>query len=126
MPRTRPRISIAESQLDLAGLQRRATWQRNFAFGQSTEADITVKGWRQPDGTLWRTNQLVSVSSRPLGVDQDLLVAGVQFNLSNGGGRTTALRLGPIEGYTPDPGQVKLRKHKGSSQSGINWTGAGQ
>jgi prophage tail gpP-like protein len=58
VPRYRPRVTMAESQLDVAGMQLRANWQRNFAFGHATEANVTVPGWRQPDGTLWRINRM--------------------------------------------------------------------
>jgi prophage tail gpP-like protein len=125
VPRYRPRVTRAESQLDPAGMQLRANWQRNFAYGKSIEAQITVKGWRQPDGTLWRKNQVVPVSSPMLGVDQDLLVVEVSYELSNSAGRVTSLTVAPVLGYVPDPGQVKLHKAHGKNGSGVNWSGAG-
>ncbi len=93
-------------------MQARANWERNYVFGRATEAEITVVGWRQDDGALWRINQLVSVTCPWLAIDQDLLIAGVAFHL-NEGGRITVLRVGPVEGYTPDPGQVKLHCRRG-------------
>ena len=127
VPRYRPRVVLAESQLTQEGMQLRANWLRQSAYGNSTKADITVAGWRQPDGTLWTVNQLVPVTSPALGVDQDLLIARVEFELSAQSGRTTKLTLGPVEGYTPDPGQVRLHKRKGRGRGGNNpvWTGAG-
>ena len=67
-----------------------------------------MQGWRQPDGSLWSLNQLVPVSAAWLGIDRDLLSARVEYVLDDKTGRTTRLMLGPIEGYTPDPGAVKL------------------
>jgi prophage tail gpP-like protein len=126
VPRYRPKVTLAEAQLDQAGMQRRASWERNYAFGRATEADITVQGWRQVDGTLWAINQLVPVTSPWLQIDQDLLIAGTTFKLDDSGGRTTALRLGPIEGFTPDPGQVKLHAKRGKKgKTAPNWDGAG-
>jgi prophage tail gpP-like protein len=125
VPRYRPRVVLAESQLTEAGMQLRANWLRQAAYGRATQAEITVPGWRQPDGTLWTVNQIASVASATLGVDQDLLIARAEFELTPQAGRVTKLHLGPVEGYTPDPGQVRLRKHKGKHSNCPIWTGAG-
>jgi prophage tail gpP-like protein len=129
VPRYRPHVSIAESQLSPAQMQERANWQMIYAYGQSTKATIGVQGWRQPDGTLWAINQMIGVTSKTLGVDQDLLVVETKFALDDRGGHITELLVGPVEGYTPDPGQVKLRKKRGrkgrGGGSGVNWTGFG-
>ncbi len=127
VPRYRPMVLMAEAVLDQAGMQARANWERNFAYGRSVEVEITVVGWRQPDGNLWRLNELVSVSAPWLRVDQDLLIVGVDFSLSNSTGFETTLKLGPIEGYTPDPGQVKMhaRKGKAGTAPALNGLGVG-
>ena len=123
VPRYRPKVTIAETQLTPDGMQARANWQKNFAFGQATKLFWTLPGWRQPDGSLWRINQLVPVTSSYMSVDQDLLAARWQISLDDRGGHLTTLELGPIEGYTPDPGQVKLhRGRKGKKgHGGIDW-----
>jgi prophage tail gpP-like protein len=127
VPRYRPFASIAESQMTPQQMQQRANWQRNYAYGQSLKATVTVVGWRQPDGRLWTVNEMIPVTSPSLGVDQDLLIAETKFFLDDHGGRRTELLLGPVEGYTPDPGQVRIHKkgrgHKGGS--GVNWDGFG-
>ena len=65
------------------------------------------------------------MTSAALGVYQDLLIARVEFSLNASGGRTTALHVAPLEAYTPDPGQVKLHKHRGRGGNCPCWTGAG-
>ena len=126
VPRYRPKISLAEAQLDAAGMQRRANWERNFSLGRATMAEITVAGFRQPDGTLWQSNTLVSVTAPFLQIDQDLLIAETTFTLSATNGPRTKLRVGPVEGFTPDPGQVKLHAKKGKKgKTAPNWNGAG-
>jgi prophage tail gpP-like protein len=125
VPRYRPKVILAESQMTQAGMQQRANWLKQAAYGKATRADITVAGWRQPDGTLWTVNQLVAVTSPTLGVDQDLLIARVEFGLNETAGRTTTLHVGPVEGFTPDPGQVRLHKKKGKGGNCPCWTGAG-
>lgn len=113
VPRYRPHVTLAESQLGAAQMQQRANWQMHYAFGRATKARIEVAGWRQPDGTLWRENQIVPVTAPWLQVDQDLLVVGVDYRIDEHEGRVTTLSVGPVEGYTPDPGQVRIHKHKG-------------
>lgn len=126
VPRFRPRVFLAESMLTGQGLQRRADWLAQFNFGRATMAEITLAGWRQPDGSLWTPNQIVPVDAPALGVQQDLLVAEVTTVLSPFEGRETILRVAPVEAFTPDPGEVKLHKTKGRGRGGsVSWTGAG-
>ena len=126
VPLYRPRVVLAESQMTLAQMQQRANWMMQYAYGQSLKAPITVQGFRQSDGTLWRKNQIVSAKSLFLGIDADLLVARVKYFLdATSSGHSTTLELGPVEGYTPDPGEVKLHKTKGRKGGGLNLSGAG-
>jgi prophage tail gpP-like protein len=130
VPRYRPKVTLGESQLTLAQMQQRANWQRQYAYGQATKASVKVAGFRQADGTLWSVNQMVPTTIPYLGIDTDLLVARLRFVLDDrGSGHMTELELGPVEGYTPDPGEVKLHKGKtakhGKGGGGINWSGAG-
>lgn len=128
VPRYRPCVVLAESMLTGAGMQLRANWLMQSAFGRSTSAEITVAGWRQPDGTLWTVNQIVPVTAPVLGVDRDLLIAGVSFQVNSYHGRVTILRVGPVEAFTPDPGEVKIKKHGGRRRGrggSPNWNGAG-
>ncbi|MBW4089892.1 MAG: hypothetical protein HIU82_02115 [Proteobacteria bacterium] len=131
VPRFRPHVAMGETQMTQAQMQQRVNWMCAYAAGQATKATITVPGWRQPDGTLWQPNQIVAVTSDWLGIDQDLLAAQVEYGLSDNEGSTTTLTVGPIEGYTPDPGEVRLHKKKGTRHgkkgggSGVNYSGAG-
>ena len=110
VPRYRPHVSIAESQLTPAQMKARAEWQKRYSYGQSIKVDARLPGFRQESGELWRPNLLVPVLSPRLTADLELLVASVTFTLSPHGGGVTDLRLGPIEGYTPDPGSVRASK----------------
>lgn len=131
VPRYRPHVAIAESQLSQAQMQERANWMMNYAAGQATQASLQLRGgdvsaWRQPDGTLWQINQLGPVTVPQLAIDQDLLVVKVTLGLNDRGGHHTELEIGPIEGYVPDPAEVKLKKGKrGKGGSGMNWSGLG-
>ncbi len=130
VPRFRPKVVMAESQLSLLQMQQRANWLKQSAFGRATEADITVAGWRQADGTLWTRNRLVTVLSPTLGVSADLLIARAEFAITAQAGKVTTLHVGPVQAYTPDPGAVRLRKHRGHGHGGRggcpSWDGAGE
>ncbi len=120
VPRYRPHVSIAESQLSAEGMQQRANWEMRYAFGRATLADIEVTGWRQPDGSLWVVNKMVSVDCTPLQINADMLIAGVSYRYDPSRGKTCLLTVGPPEGFTPDPGEVRLRKHRGrKGHSGV-------
>ena len=45
-----------------------------------------------------------------LEIDADLLVVKLRFALDDRAGSITQIDVGPIEGYTPDPGMVKAHK----------------
>lgn len=115
VPRYRPKVCLAEAQMDLAGMQMRANWMRNYAFGRSTEAEITVYGWRDAAGELWRVNRIVAVVDDWLDINRDLLIVSRAFRMDDKDGRITTLKVAPPEGYTPDPGQVKAHCRCGGS-----------
>ena len=124
VPRYRPRKTIGESQLTLAQMQQRANWQKQYAYGQATKATISTQGYRQGNGKLWTTNQIVPVDVPALGIQADLLLVKTHYR-KGPDGDVCEMELGPVEGYTPDPGEVKIKKHKGAKGGAINWTGAG-
>lgn len=125
VPRYRPHTIVAESALDAKGAQARADWQMRFNAAHATQANVTVKGWRQSDGSLWKINTLTPTQSAWLQLDRPLLIARVSYVLNDKRGRCTDLVLGPVEGFTPDPGQVKVRKNKVKGGGSIDWNGAG-
>lgn len=118
VPRYRPHVMVGETQLTPAMARLRANWQARYNRARGTEATITVKGWQQPDGSLWTVNQVVPVHAKTyLKLDQDLLLVRVAYKMTGQDGATTELTLGPQDGWTPDPGEVKVRKGgKGTSQ----------
>lgn len=128
VPRYRPHVTIAESQLTPAQMQARANWQKQYAYGQSIKITARVRGFRQDDGTLWKPNLMIPLTASKVFADNDLLIARVEFILHpQSEGHVTDLLLGPIEGYTPDPGSVKLRKMKKGKKAaaGYNLDGVG-
>jgi prophage tail gpP-like protein len=115
VPRFRPHVMIAESGLSADLAMRRATWQAKYNAARGMQLQVEVQGWRQADGKLWRINELMTLRSPYLQIDMELLCVGVTFELRPGAGRTTRLELGPVDGYQPDPGQVRARRNRGQA-----------
>lgn len=108
VPRYRRYAEMAENPSDQQHATDRAHWRALHNFGTSTEATITVPGWRQPDssgrpqGVLWNTNLLVQVTSPFLTIDRQLLVSKVEFHMDDSGGRRAVLTVAPQEAFTPE------------------------
>lgn len=96
--RYRPLIVLAESRGPHATYKDRAAWERNVRRGRSSRANVTVQGWRTPDGALWQPNTMVHLVSPWLGVDAYLLVVAVVFTLGEDGTRCE-LRLASREAF---------------------------
>lgn len=112
---------IAEIPADEGGAKARAVWRARYNFGQSVEAQIGVKGWRQIEGgDLWDVNMLVPVTSSALSLDQDLLIGSITWRMDvRGVGAETEMTLKPAAAYTPEP--VKWKKKRGTAP---NWNDA--
>lgn len=100
--RYRPLRIIAETQLDANKCLQRAQWEASHREASGFELQVTVQGWRQSDGTLWKPNTLVRVSDHFLRINKTLLVAEVRFSMSSSGSVTTLL-LQPKEAFEPCP-----------------------
>jgi len=100
--RYRPLIVVAEDQSTSADLTIRARWEAQVRAARAQQVQITVQGWRAPDGTLWQSNVLVPVRAPWLSIDASLLVVGVSFRLDAEGSRTE-LTLAPPEAYSLEP-----------------------
>jgi prophage tail gpP-like protein len=117
VPRYRPHVEIGESQLTPAVAKARALWRARYNAARGLEANVTVPGWMQADKTLWRTNQIVPVHmQRFLKLDRDMLIVKVGYRLTQTNAETI-LTVGPPEGWTPDPAEVKNRDKKGKGSS---------
>ena len=83
-----------------AGRKDRAVWEAATRAGRSVEAVYTLVGWRQEIGDLWAPNQIVTVTDKARGFEnQDLLIVSVTYNLNRDSGTTSELTLRPIAGY---------------------------
>lgn len=118
-PRYRRHAEMAEAPADTALAQQRAVWRAAYNAARGVKAVIVVTGWRQPDGSLWQPNQLVSVQSQMLALDRTLLVSEVSYRLDDKSGRQTELTVAPEEAFIPDPTAAQLTR---AGASGAAWS----
>lgn len=121
-PRFRRFAEMAETPGDNAIAQKRAEWRAKHNFGKAAEATISVQGWRQPKGALWKINTLADVTSPRLELARQMLIGKVTYLLDDRGGRRTELLLNPPEAYDPAPDAKAKHKRKGNS---ANWANFG-
>jgi prophage tail gpP-like protein len=86
-----------------AEAKRRADWEARIRAAKSEVVSVTVQGWRQPNGKLWRPNMLSWVQApRMIGVDGDMLISQVEFSVGESG-TITQLHLVRPDAFTPEP-----------------------
>lgn len=115
--RKRVLVLNQSGQADAAACKARAEYEAAIRMAKSRQVSVKVAGWRQADGSLWRPNQLVRVTSPTLGVDEELLVTEVGWSLSEGG-MLTGLSLCPASGYVTRLVRSKAAGKKAGSSSG--------
>lgn len=98
---TLPRLSmqaVEEADQD-TGIT--ATRVRAVAYASATGVNVTLAGWRRPDGKLFAERQAINLTAPTVMVYRQtrFIIAGVTFKLDTGG-RTVDLRLIPPETYS--------------------------
>jgi prophage tail gpP-like protein len=96
----------------------RVRYERAHRKAMALASTYTVNGWRQADGTLWKHNMLVRVRDPVVGFDDELVIAEIQYQLSDAG-MLCVLKVGPKDGYVNKP--LKGKKDKGKGGSGGDW-----
>lgn len=110
--RYRPLYLVAETYADAARCKQRAQWEASHREARAHRVSVTVSGWREQDGTLWRPNRLVRLVSEWLRTDADWLIAAVSYSLDERGSRTD-LQLVHPDAFTelpeiPEPGEAAM------------------
>lgn len=95
----------------------RVNWERGSRIGKALQLTYRVQGWRQSNGALWVPNLVVRVVDPILGLDRDLLISEVEYNLGRDGTIAT-LTVAPAEAFEPEPADPhKARKLKKGGKS---------
>jgi prophage tail gpP-like protein len=109
--RYRPLLVMAESAATQGECKKRAEWEAAIRRGKSKTFTASVAGWINDAGEVWTCNQVVSLKSPTLAIDEVLLIAELNFKLDESG-TTTTLKLVPPESYSLDPSSVLLKTNK--------------
>lgn len=90
--RNRPLIIAHEGETTIDRMKKRAEWTVKRGAGNSATANITVTGWRDDDGKLWKRNWLVYVEDDWIGIRGMMVIKSVAFSqdTANGGQGTIA------------------------------------
>jgi prophage tail gpP-like protein len=105
--RYRPHLIVAEAQTDDAAAAKRADWEMRRRLARAVRASVTINGWRQQDGRLWVTNEMVWAESPWLALERELIIAETTFTYDEGGA-LTELNLTLPDAFLPEA----KRKHK--------------
>jgi prophage tail gpP-like protein len=91
--RNRPKLVTNETDGTKKDLKERAKKMRDRQQGESVKATITVHGWRDRAGVIWKENTLIYVSSPTLKLDMDLLIESVALAQDSKAGTKATLTL---------------------------------
>lgn len=100
--RYRPLTLLAESQATNSYCQTRAQWEAATRLASSRIVELTVAGWLDSDGDVWRPNTVVSVVDENLKIANEMLITDVSLSLTDAGS-VTRLRLVDPQAYEPRP-----------------------
>jgi prophage tail gpP-like protein len=109
-------IKVSES-ISSTLAQKKASWEAQTRAGRAGELSVTVAGWRQQNGAMWKINQLVPVDIAPLQlVGITLLITEINYSQDSGGTACT-LTLKHPNTYTAEP-QATVKKTSKSTPWG--------
>ena len=100
VPRSRFVTFNANETID-GDIQRVADWRRSKQLADALTIPLTVSGWYDPSGNLWRENTMVEIISPTLGVEKGFtfLIKQVEYVEENSG-LTAILSIVPPQVYT--------------------------
>ncbi len=118
MPRYRPKIISADGITTIADAQKQAAWEMSVAYGKSNSVSVTVPGWFQSSGKLWKENLIAYTVIPALNVDADLLVTEIVYSQDSDEGSLTTMILNPPEIFAADPALTRKKKSRSEAWGG--------
>lgn len=100
VPRSRFK-TIPADEMTAGDINKTATWARNKTTADALSFQLTVEGWRDPQGQLWKENTIVTIVSKSMFLSNgfNFLINRVEYILDNNG-RTARLSFVPPTVYT--------------------------
>lgn len=111
----------APGRADRARCREVARWEQAGRLAKSIQAQVTVRGWRQKSGTLWRPNLRVDIDCWRLALFGELLISEIGFSIDKSGGAVTTLHLSPPDAFVPLDPKKKKKGSKGSRKAAGVW-----
>ncbi len=102
-------VLVAEGPFPVITNNERSLWEANIRKARGTIFNATVLGHRI-NGTLWEINNLVSVTDVFSGIDGQMLINAVTFNLDVNSGSTTEIMLVEKNSYQLTLAEPKEQK----------------
>lgn len=115
--RKRPLVIVDSDAVDKDTVEARAAWEMSIRRAKSLSFNVSVKGWRRDESSLWEPGLICSIESPALFVDDpvDMIVSQVNYDWGYGG-ETTTMTLVPVDSYEPEPETQKPQKAGASKQ----------
>jgi prophage tail gpP-like protein len=82
--------------------KRRAEWEARIRAARAMPVSVTILGWRQPDGALWRANTRTRIDAPSIGVVGDMMITTVEYGIDDQG-QVTQMRLLRPDAFEPEP-----------------------
>lgn len=122
--RYRPKVIVAEGKADDAEAFKRADWEMRRRKARAKKANVTLVGWTEEDGSLWKQNRMIWIKAPYLDLDREMLIAQTVFSYG-AGGEIIDLELVLEDAFLPDP-KRKTKKPKkegggGDGEGGGSW-----
>lgn len=99
----RPFVFSADD-LEAGNLDTAIQWKRAKSLADSTSITITVTGWRNEKGQLWKENMIGTVQSPSVDIFEETsyIISGVRFTKDENGGNLSLLTMVLPQAYTLD------------------------
>ena len=109
----RVKMIQAETQATSASVSKRAQYEAIVRAAQAENMTVTVVGYRQSNGDLWKENMLVDVSTTEgiIKIEGEYLISEVEYSIGDEG-KITKMTLKRKDAYAPVP-TVKKTKAQG-------------
>lgn len=101
-------VLVAENSSSAADQEKRATWEANIRKARGRVYSVTVPGFRNGSGDLWRVNTLVQVLDDFCRIDSRMLVNSVRYSVNgekDSEGSQTVVSLVNKNAYTLELGE---------------------
>lgn len=101
IPAYRPIIFTAD-ETEAGNIQDAAKWQRSRALADSMPVSVSVIGWRDPQGAMWKENTIVTLYAPGscIFMESKFLITSVALKHDTSGGKVAELGLALPQAFT--------------------------